>query len=199
MPYTISKEFPFCYGHRVHNQQLIEGLSEDMTLACRHLHGHQGNIVVDLSSDELTRGMVTDFKHLGFFKRFVDDHLDHKMILDINDPILDTVFFVPNVKKHLSIVVPCIELGNDRRIPIPSAAYQTVDVTSYTEEFEKMPGLVEILEGLVFVDFVPTSENLSHWLYNVVNDVFTKQNIGVTVTGLHFSETPKSHATYSRG
>jgi 6-pyruvoyltetrahydropterin/6-carboxytetrahydropterin synthase len=99
MKTTIDKSFSFCYGHRVHNQSLNTKFTEnnDGCLACRHLHGHEGLIKVFLEEDyspeagEISNiektGMVTDFKHLGWFKNFLDDVLDHKMILDINDPL----------------------------------------------------------------------------------------------------------------
>jgi len=93
--HIIDKSFSFCYGHRVHNQRLDTNFTEsgDACLACRHLHGHEGLIKVFLEEEKTginvqSTGMVTDFKHLGWFKNFIDDTLDHKMILDIKDPLL---------------------------------------------------------------------------------------------------------------
>ena len=87
MTWKISKAFEFCYGHRVWSQELNPDYSLDPCLKCRHLHGHQGRIEVFLESSELNRGgMVTDFKHLNWFKQFLDDVLDHKFIIDIHDP-----------------------------------------------------------------------------------------------------------------
>ena len=42
MHWKISKEFEFCYGHRVWSQTLNTEFSLDGCLKCRHLHGHQG-------------------------------------------------------------------------------------------------------------------------------------------------------------
>ncbi len=39
MIWQISKEFDFCYGHRVWSQQLDSEFSLTGCLACRHLHG----------------------------------------------------------------------------------------------------------------------------------------------------------------
>ena len=98
MHWKISKEFEFCYGHRVWSQTLNIDFSLDACLKCRHLHGHQGKVIVYLESNELNNSMVTDFKHLNWFKAFLDDVLDHKFILDINDPLFSTL--VPNIKKE---------------------------------------------------------------------------------------------------
>ena len=98
MHWKISKEFDFCYGHRVWSQTLNPEFSLDSCLKCRHLHGHQGKILVYLEADELHNGMVTDFKHLNWFKQFIDDVLDHKFILDVNDPLFSTL--LPLVKKE---------------------------------------------------------------------------------------------------
>jgi 6-pyruvoyltetrahydropterin/6-carboxytetrahydropterin synthase len=89
MIWQISKEFDFCYGHRVWSQQLEPEFSLTGCLACRHLHGHQGKVIVYLQSTELKDGMVTDFHHLNWFKQFLDTTLDHKFIIDINDPLKD--------------------------------------------------------------------------------------------------------------
>ncbi|MFB1007956.1 MAG: 6-carboxytetrahydropterin synthase, partial [Sulfurospirillum sp.] len=91
MIWQISKEFDFCYGHRVWSQQLDSEFSLTGCLACRHLHGHQGKVIVYLQSSELKDGMVTDFHHLNWFKLFLDNTLDHKFIIDIHDPLFATL------------------------------------------------------------------------------------------------------------
>jgi len=103
MPWKISKEFEFDFGHRVWSQSLNKEFSLENSCKCRFFHGHRGKIVVFLSSESLTNGMVTDFKHLNIFKKFVDDVLDHKFIFDIKDPVLpfelpDNVKFMPHLK-----------------------------------------------------------------------------------------------------
>jgi 6-pyruvoyltetrahydropterin/6-carboxytetrahydropterin synthase len=79
--YRVTREISFCYGHR-----LLEYDGK-----CRHLHGHNGRAVITLESaglDEL--GMVVDFTRLKErVGRWIDDHLDHKMLLHQDDPALE--------------------------------------------------------------------------------------------------------------
>ena len=48
MKWNISKEFDFCYGHRVWSQELDIEFALDDCLVCRHLHWHQGKIIIHL-------------------------------------------------------------------------------------------------------------------------------------------------------
>ena len=78
--YHVTREISFCYGHR-----LLEYDGK-----CKHLHGHNGRAVITLSGDHLDAlGMVVDFSTL---KRvvggWIDETLDHRMILRRDDPIL---------------------------------------------------------------------------------------------------------------
>lgn len=78
--YRVTREIAFCYGHRLLN---YEG-------KCRHLHGHNGRAVITLQAPGLdARGMLVDF---GDIKRevqvWVDENLDHNMLLCKDDPIL---------------------------------------------------------------------------------------------------------------
>ena len=78
--FSVTRELTFCYGHRLLD---YEG-------KCRHLHGHNGKAVITLSADSLDQlGMVMDFTRL---KRvvggWIDENLDHKMLLHRDDPIL---------------------------------------------------------------------------------------------------------------
>jgi 6-pyruvoyltetrahydropterin/6-carboxytetrahydropterin synthase len=78
--FRVSQEIDFCYGHRLLN---YDG-------KCKHLHGHNGRLVIVLEAEELDeRGMLVDF---GDIKRsvrtWVDNELDHRMILNRHDPII---------------------------------------------------------------------------------------------------------------
>jgi len=183
MKWKIDKSFDFCYGHRVHNQQLNSEFSLDSCLACRHLHGHQGQIKIQLESDQLSAGMVTDFKHLNWFKQFLDNVLDHKMILDINDPLLphEIPEFI-EVYMGTSIVDMAKMVYHTEHYWLPNL--QTLDISTPQAVIEKY-------EGIVLVDFVPTSENLSAWLLDIASNKM--EQIGVSVTAVDFWETPKSH------
>lgn len=188
MKWTIDKSFDWCYGHRVWSQKLNADFvgSEGICLACRHLHGHQGKLKVMLESNKLKRGMVTDFKHLGWLKNFIDDVLDHKMILDINDPLLPHE--VPELIDHSNPDNLILDLS---KCIFHDEEYWTPDLSS-TGKLVSLPQAVfEKYEGMVFVDFVPTSENLSAWLLGVAQEKMAKMN--VRVVAVEFWETPKSH------
>ncbi|MBE0491268.1 MAG: 6-carboxytetrahydropterin synthase [Sulfurospirillum sp.] len=174
MKWKIAKQFDFCYGHRVWSQTLDVEYSMDSCLACRHLHGHQGRLIVYLSSDKLERGMVTDFHHLNWFKIFLDKTLDHKFIIDSNDPLFSTL--LPDFADKINLI-EC------------SGGFKRPD-TSVLEG--KNEALYELYEGYIIVDFVPTSENISTWLLGIVQEKMSK--IGVHVSHIEFFETPKSRS-----
>ncbi len=186
--HTIAKEFEFCYGHRVHNQILNQQYSLDNACVCRHLHGHQGRVLVYLSEDHLTNGMVTDFKHLNWFKKFLDDTLDHKFIMDINDPLLEHEVLRPITAESTALIQSFRETGFEYNMAGP---YWTIKPEWYAG-FE--PHVREKYEGMVFVNFVPTSENLSKWLYHIVDNKMA--GFGIKISRVQFFETPKSQANY---
>lgn len=78
--YTVAKEIYFCYGHRLMN---YDG-------PCRYLHGHNGKVEVELERDQLDeRGMVVDFSEIReVIKNWIDQVLDHTMLLRKDDPLL---------------------------------------------------------------------------------------------------------------
>ena len=80
MPHRVTKEIRFCYGHRLMN---YDG-------ECRHLHGHNGKVEITFVSDDLDhRGMVLDFSDIkAFVKGWIDEHLDHKMLIRKDDPVV---------------------------------------------------------------------------------------------------------------
>ncbi len=78
--YRVTREIRFCYGHRLLH---YDG-------KCRHLHGHNGRAVISLQADRLDPlGMVMDFTHIKqVVTGWIDETLDHKMLLHRDDPVL---------------------------------------------------------------------------------------------------------------
>jgi len=78
--FRVTKEIHFCYGHRLLNY----------AGKCRNLHGHNGKAVITLEAPDLDAlGMVVDFSDI---KRkvgvWIDEELDHRMLLHRDDPAL---------------------------------------------------------------------------------------------------------------
>jgi 6-pyruvoyltetrahydropterin/6-carboxytetrahydropterin synthase len=78
--YRVTREIEFCYGHRLIN---YDG-------KCRHLHGHNGRAVIVLEAPKLDeRGMLVDFTEIKrHVQRWIDDNLDHNLLLCRDDPLL---------------------------------------------------------------------------------------------------------------
>jgi 6-pyruvoyltetrahydropterin/6-carboxytetrahydropterin synthase len=78
--FRVTKEIRFCYGHRLLN---YDG-------KCRYLHGHNGRAVITLAAPSLdSLGMVVDFSQIKrVVGAWIDAHLDHRMILHKDDPVL---------------------------------------------------------------------------------------------------------------
>ncbi len=76
--FSVSREIDFCYGHRLLNY----------AGKCRYLHGHNGRVVISFEAPSLDqRGMVLDFSEIKeTVSRWIDDNLDHRMILNRDDP-----------------------------------------------------------------------------------------------------------------
>ena len=78
--HAVTREIHFCYGHRL----------LDYPGKCRHLHGHNGIAVITMESPSLdSLGMVVDFGKLkAVVGSWIDNHLDHRMIMHRDDPAL---------------------------------------------------------------------------------------------------------------
>jgi 6-pyruvoyltetrahydropterin/6-carboxytetrahydropterin synthase len=204
--HTIDKQFDFCYGHRVYTQRLNESLCStgDTSTKCRHLHGHQGKVHVFVESDFLDdRGMCVDFKEMGWINDFLDTYLDHKFIIDINDPLYDSIV-TDGIERALRAEIKAKGLGTAARmlnasdVPFrdvcipgtPTVVGRRVDCIWLSKGSER-----EYVEGFFVVDFVPTSENLSKWLYDIV--AVRMATIGAKVSRIDWWETPKSRASYT--
>ena len=196
--WRIDKQFSFCYGHRVWSQELHSDYCEnfDDQCKCRHLHGHEGLVHIFLEGENLTKGMVTDFKHLGWLKTFLDDTLDHKFIIDRHDPIFQKIM---NIAHPINSTSQSLVTVDDHQlffqnITIPGS-HDVVACRLNTDTLDS-PLEQEFYQSFVIVDFVPTSENLSKWIFDIAN--VRMEKLGIKVSQVDWFETPKSRSTYYR-
>jgi len=124
--FTVSRDFTFCYGHRLLN---YDG-------KCSRLHGHNGLVRISLRSDKLNGlGMVFDFSEL---KRtigvYIEENLDHRTILQKNDPLVPVLqelnepiflFDVPPTAENLAkyLFEKTVEMG----FPVKSVQFWETD------------------------------------------------------------------------
>ena len=78
--YRVVRIIDFSYGHR-----LLDYEGE-----CRHLHGHNDRVEIEVEAGVTDhRGMVIDFADIrDKVKSWIDDNLDHRMILHRDDPLV---------------------------------------------------------------------------------------------------------------
>ena len=78
--YYAAKEICFSYGHRLLDYQG----------KCANLHGHNGRVLIEVSSQKLNpQGMVVDFYEIRqVIGSWIEETLDHKMILSEKDPLV---------------------------------------------------------------------------------------------------------------
>ena len=81
--FRVARHVEFCYGHRL----------LDYVGKCRHLHGHNGRAVITLEGSETDeRGMVVDFADINrSLRTWIDEELDHRMILSEKDPLVSVL------------------------------------------------------------------------------------------------------------
>lgn len=177
--WEIDRSFHFEAGHRVWTQNLNNPeLSLSTDCKCKNMHGHSYTVKLFVGSNNLDDSqMVTDFKNLGFFKQFIDTYLDHKFIIDINDPNFQIITsFSPN-RLLLENFVNFTPLSQASVYPL--------------EHYE--PQFSEHMASFTLVDFVPTSENLcmhlKHYAQEQLGDI-------AKVTAVELWETAKSHCRY---
>ena len=182
--WKISKQFNFAYGHRVWVQKLEKEFALDRKCVCRHLHGHEAEVHVHLEGDELNeQGMVTDFLHLSWLKAFFDENVDHKFIIDHSDPLFNKMVGINFELK------PVFVAGTDHiagHVVNMDKAFRDLPVADQENEY---------LESFFVVDFIPTSENLSKWAFELATAKM--QKLGIKVSEVEWWETPKSCSRYS--
>ena len=120
--YKVSKEIHFCYGHRL----------LDYNGKCAHPHGHNGKAAIELESAKLdSRGMVFDFGDVKeIVQKWVDEKLDHLMILKKEDPLVKTLkemkepyFLMDDNPTAENLAKLIYQFAKSKKLPVKSVTF----------------------------------------------------------------------------
>ena len=115
--FQVTKEIHFCYGHRLLNY----------SGKCKNFHGHNGKVEVQIASAKLDkRGMVRDFTEIKqILQTWIDQNLDHRMILHEKDPLLsvlqkagEPVYLLPHNPTGENIAQLIYEIARKKGFPV---------------------------------------------------------------------------------
>ena len=216
MSYYIEKQFEAAVAHRIHNQRLCSDLYKgSRSNPCKCYHGHTSTFLIGLSSESLVDDMTCDFNNLNIVKRALDEHYDHRFTLCINDPLFK--FLV--LEAYDQLIADGIEKGVITEfVPIRYNVIEDLDggdqyrtwTVVIPDEIRQLDNpLIELLDSFTITEFTTSSENLAHWMYNVVTnrlkhvyetttDSYLKDVLsGVKVAKVSYKESPKSIAVYN--
>lgn len=132
--YSVTKLIHFCYGHRL----------LDYAGKCRFLHGHNGLAEIRVDRQELDRlGMVMDFGDIkAAVQRWIDQELDHKLILHEKDPMLEDLrrhgqpFFTLPGNPTAEAIARCIH-DHCRRENLPVASVRLWETPSSCADYSE--------------------------------------------------------------
>lgn len=135
--FKVVKRLHFCYGHR-----LLEYEGK-----CAHPHGHNAEVEIEVESAELDpRGMLFDFGDIAeALSSFIDNHLDHRMILRRDDPLAEALLSLGE-PVHLMAVNPTAEniarllYEEGRRRGLPIAAVRLWETPRAYAEYRPAAG-----------------------------------------------------------
>jgi 6-pyruvoyltetrahydropterin/6-carboxytetrahydropterin synthase len=135
--FRVAKEIEFCYGHRL----------LDYDGKCKYLHGHNGKAVITLVGEDLDhRGMLHDFSDIKrTIATWIDATLDHRMILNENDPVVDylrqqrePIVTIPENPTAETIARMIFRFAREQKLPVLDVTLWETG-TSYAIYSEPLP------------------------------------------------------------
>jgi len=120
--FTISRQFTFCYGHRLLNH----------SGKCANLHGHNGTVKVELENSQLNpQGMVVDFVDIkNTLAEWIETTLDHRLILKYSDPLVhvlrehgEAVLTLPEEPTAENLAKLIYEKAKDLGLPVSAVSF----------------------------------------------------------------------------
>ena len=91
---TVTKQFKLDISHRIWNQVLPDG----MECKCVQFHGHTCFVEVTIEGPyNPSSGMLIDFNIIKAIVKDIEREFDHKLLIDVNDPLFEDMKDKPGV------------------------------------------------------------------------------------------------------
>lgn len=216
----ISKSYEIDFGHRVWTQVKDDILSCSSITKCRRMHGHRGKIVLEMSGNVDSSGMIIDFTHLSYIKKWIDNMIDHRFLIDINDPLIrdniidlkvsgdSRILHNSDILNFKYIYARSVNSASSKSISYDFSNFSLRDIfhilsntilknVSYKMiclDNEMISVHDEWNTSFVITNFVPTAENISECIFESVSMSLPKH---VKLESVIFYETPTGAASYS--
>ena len=127
---SITYEHIIHYAHRIHNQELPNGVIPK----CRRIHGHSGKIVATFEGPlDHESGMIVDFYYIKKIFEKIDEELDHRLLVSEKDEELLKI--TAQLPKGSAVILP---------IPVVSCEYLSTYLLKRINEELTKAGLFEI-------------------------------------------------------
>lgn len=194
----VTKRINFVMGHRVHNQNLPCTLGPNK---CRHLHGHEYVLELFLTKQmDNDDCMVLDFTFFNYLNDFVQKYLDHRFMIDINDPLFEEI---TGVSKNSDNKLEFYFIGSNNHL-VEKDTNRTFRgyYSLLRSNDKKMPDFImfqsesEHKSSFVIVNFVPTAENLCKFFKDVYDKLSSNTGVypsDVKVSKIRLYETQKAY------
>lgn len=145
-----------------------------------------------------------DFSNLDFMKEFIEKNLDHKFLMDMNDPLLSRITFALSDQGDITPLIHqafktdgTIKIA-ESFIPIISRVAGVNDRViglKLSETEKNLPlEINELFGSLVILPFSPTAENLSRWIFEFTTRFLSGTD--VNIESVIFRETQKAWSKY---
>lgn len=193
----VTKKINFVMGHRVHNQNLPCTLGPNK---CRHLHGHEYVLEVFLTKElEKDDCMVLDFTFFNYLNELVQSYLDHKFMIDYNDPLFEEI---TGVSKDSNTRLEFYYIGANGKLVESDGNRTFRGYEAIIREGKQVPDFIkfqsdsEHKSSFVIVNFVPTAENLCIFFKDIYNKLSSDTGVypsDVRVSRIRLYETQKAY------
>lgn len=203
--WTIGRGFEFSYAGRAWSSSEKE----------RHIHGHDGHLQVGLEVDEVPSNSSSN---LDWLETFINAHIDHKTILDLEDPWLINIingapdFWATDAMVYdadgeevvveagdmhsLVTKMPLNTTDGNRLNALPVIIPGTDHIMGYALDVSELKGPEkEFFEGFLLVEFPPTAEHMVRWFFDGIQAKMDL--IGMQTTDVMLSYGSNLHVSYS--
>lgn len=189
---TYRAEYRLCYAHRVWSPEY--SYDEE----CRMIHGHTADLSLVVTYDREKTLHRTVEKTIDETFMFMNKNIFNRFLIDTADPMFYTLVSSLYESVAVEFNVDVFNTAHNFYVPIimPESNHVIAhEVNLSPFERAKNSPIYDVLRSYFITDFCPSSDNLSKWLYEMVNSRI--KMIGATLDHVEWSSVPNRKIIYS--